>query len=342
VKQPSDKRVELVWNKGIAALCDRRFPDEFPGGGPYLPVPRLAGARATPRMPEDLIPDTGVHRRIQEGDLVWVRLSWLKSFVKQVLPFVNASLTLVTADSDTSVPSGLGSLARRVLDCPKVTHWYTQNYDGSMASDRISPLPIGVDFHMLSERPVWGEEVSSPGEQEQALLATTKALPHVRERIEKVYIDFGWQSGWGFGHDFLRPRLQGARLRESRHRVGKMLRGNEAVYFQPGPLPRSEMWRRRGQYAFVLSPHGMGLDCHRTWEALALGHIVLVPSSSLDSLFIDLPVVPLRSWRDVTPANLKQWLLRYQDAGGDYETLRSSYWVRRMRTKEIAAEGCYA
>jgi len=67
------------------------------------------------------------------------------------------------------------------------------------------------------------------------------------------------------------------------------------------------MWRARGEYAFVLSPHGVGLDCHRTWEALALGHIVLVPSSPLDSLYAGLPVIPIRDWNEIAPQQLNAW-----------------------------------
>ena len=49
------------------------------------------------------------------------------------------------------------------------------------------------------------------------------------------------------------------------------------------------------------SPPGHGLDCHRTWEALSMGCIVLVQASPMDDLFtnLQLPVVPL--------ANLSEW-----------------------------------
>jgi hypothetical protein len=76
----------------------------------------------------------------------------------------------------------------------------------------------------------------------------------------------------------------------------------------------------------------MGLDCHRTWEALALGHIVLVPSSSLDALYTDLPVIPLRSWGDITPENLEKWLRVFGEFDGVHPKLKSSYWVNRMRS----------
>jgi hypothetical protein len=75
----------------------------------------------------------------------------------------------------------------------------------------------------------------------------------------------------------------------------------------------------------------MGLDCHRTWEALALGHIVLVPTSSLDPLYTGLPVVPFRSWDEIAPANLEKWLLQFRENSGTHEKLKTSYWIARMR-----------
>ena len=47
---------------------------------------------------------------------------------------------------------------------------------------------------------------------------------------------------------------------------------------------------------FVISPPGNGIDCHRTWESLILGNIVLLQSSPLDPLFEDLPVVIIKDF----------------------------------------------
>jgi hypothetical protein len=327
------QRVTLVWNKGIAALCDRRFPDEFPDGKTYTPVPTYAGALWSSRLPEKLISDLSVGGEIRDDELVWVRLSWLRSFVRRVLPLVKARFVLVTGDSDSCVPSEVGPEVRAILECSKVMHWYTQNCDGSMPSDRISRVPIGIDFHMLSEKAIWGENVSSPLEQEQALVSIGENLSPLRSRIQRVYVDFGWQRGFSLLHPRRFHPLVGTRFHEDRRQVAKKLRWNESVCFQTGPLPRREMWRRRGEYAFVLSPHGMGLDCHRTWEALALGHIVLVPSSSLDCLYVDLPVVPLKSWDEITPKSLERWLSLYPNGGATHQKLLSSYWVREMRSR---------
>ena len=334
----SQPPVELIWNKGIAARCDRRIPNEFPNGRDYSPVLPWAGGLASSRLPDNLISTPESFKDVRGGELIWVRLSWLKSFVKQALPRIEGRFILVTGDSDSCVPSELPSEARAILESPKVVHWFAQNCDGTWARERISPIPIGIDFHMQAERPIWGEPVSSAAQQESTLLSIRKGLPLCAGRIQKVYLDFAWQQGWGLRHHRRYHPLKGTKFHESRRRIARKMIKNESAFCQPGPLPRSQMWQQRGQYAFVLSPHGMGLDCHRTWEALALGHIVLVPSSSLDTLYSGLPVVALKSWSDITPENLREWLSRYPEGAARSEKLTSNYWITRARsTLEIPA-----
>jgi hypothetical protein len=323
--------VELVWNKGIAARCDRRIPDEFVNGRNYLPVAPLAGAMWSGKLPDNLIADPESFHDIRDGELVWVRLSWLRSFIRQVLPFVKGRFVLATGDSDSSVPSELGGEAQAILDSPHVLHWYTQNHDGSLGQQKTSPLPIGIDFHMQSQGPCWGEGAASAEEQQQVLMSVRDALPPLEQRIPRVYIDFAWQRGLGLRHYRRFHALKGTHFRENRRRIVNKLRKNPLVALQETALPRTEMWRARGQYAFVLSPHGMGLDCHRTWEALALGHIVLVPSSALDPLYVGLQVGILRSWADITPDNLSNWMLQYRRHKGLHEKLRTNFWIEKMR-----------
>ncbi|MFI5072259.1 MAG: hypothetical protein ACHP8A_15340 [Terriglobales bacterium] len=323
--------VELIWNKGIAALCDRRIPDEFPGGE-YQTVPSLAGAMASSKLPDNLIADPSEYKNIK-GEIIWVRVSWLKSFVKQVLPLIDGNFVLVTGDSDSCIPGESQEEAREILKSPKVLHWFTQNYDGSLAPEKISSIPIGIDFHVLAERAAWGESQSTPADQEKRLKTIAAGLPAIEDRIPKVYVDFAWQKSFGLRHYRRFHPLKGTSFHETRRKTAKQVKHNKNVFCQTGPLPRSEMWRKRGEYAFVLSPHGMGLDCHRTWEALALGHIMLVPSSSLNALYENLPVVPLRSWSEITDKNLSLWLsIQRQHCGADYPKLSSQYWINEARS----------
>ncbi len=64
---------------------------------------------------------------------------------------------------------------------------------------------------------------------------------------------------------------------------------------------------------FVISAHGGGLDCHRTWEALLCGAIVIHKHSPLDPLFIDLPVVLIHDYKEITEVNLNNWYMKYKN-----------------------------
>ncbi len=63
---------------------------------------------------------------------------------------------------------------------------------------------------------------------------------------------------------------------------------------------------RQSEYAFVISPHGNGVDCHRTWEALALGCVPIVRTSPLDALYEGLPVLIVSNWCEVTADFLRR------------------------------------
>ncbi len=161
-----DTRVELVWNKGIAALCDRRIPDEFPDASSYYPISLLASASPVPAHPANLIANPSDYRDVRRGEVIWVRLSWLKSFVVQVLPLLENPNVLATGDADSSTPSEVLPEAWTILNSPKILYWFAQNHDGFSGGRKMSPLPIGNDFHTISERPCWGMEISSPQDQE--------------------------------------------------------------------------------------------------------------------------------------------------------------------------------
>jgi len=80
---------------------------------------------------------------------------------------------------------------------------------------------------------------------------------------------------------------------------------------------------------FIISPHGTGLDCHRTYEALALGCIPVVRSSTLDILYRDLPVVILQSWNDISLKALLEEAEKVKDK--DFKSLELQYWVNKIK-----------
>jgi hypothetical protein len=84
-------------------------------------------------------------------------------------------------------------------------------------------------------------------------------------------------------------------------------------------------------FTFVLSPFGIGMDCHRTWEALALGLYPILHSSELDPMFRDLPVLIVKAWSQVTRERLDTFLKEQEGKPKTVpEKLFLKYWVQKI------------
>lgn len=78
--------------------------------------------------------------------------------------------------------------------------------------------------------------------------------------------------------------------------------------FVLGTGNRNETWLAMSQHAFVYSPIGNGFDCHRTWEALCLGCIVIAQRNpALEAILYDHPALPI--WFCDEPATIDKLLL---------------------------------
>ena len=82
---------------------------------------------------------------------------------------------------------------------------------------------------------------------------------------------------------------------------------------------------------FTLSPRGNGIDCHRTWEALLMGAIPIVRSSSLDPLYKDLPVLIIDDWEDVTENFLQEEYNLIKNKTFRMEKIYLQYWIAEIR-----------
>jgi hypothetical protein len=104
----------------------------------------------------------------------------------------------------------------------------------------------------------------------------------------------------------------------------------DLIYYEPSPVSRKETHINQTKYAFVGSPHGNGLDCHRTWEALCLGCIVIIKSSPLDDLYDGLPVLIMREWSCITEGVLLNTIEKYKCMDFYYEKLSLNYWMSKI------------
>ena len=90
------------------------------------------------------------------------------------------------------------------------------------------------------------------------------------------------------------------------------------MFYEEKRTTRKQTWETQRKYAFVISPHGNGYDCHRTWEALILGCIPVVKTSPLDVLFKDLPVLILKDWKELTKQLMEKTIQDFKNKYNEF------------------------
>lgn len=335
--------VRLLNSRGFAAVADVPAPHS-----PYFAMDTLA--RATHGEMEDwfcsevMALAARADQRTVAGELadvvVWVRTVDIGSFARVVLPAIEASglnVTLYSGDGYKSVPSDIdaGAVAS-ILDCEGVRAWHAQNLDRSTllggGSDKITPLPIGFDFHSATVpyavAQLWrayNKYLGGRWHWSSSAFART-AQPIDRLSRARASAQSGADrrpSVWSDAHLKSYPRRFGDPRGDLREEIERRCDDTGAVVqcgslaFANERVPQDDLWRMYGTYRYVVTAPGMGLDCHRTWEILFLGAVPVTVSSPLDELYeaLDLPVLVLQSWQELWDQDLldRRWREDFKD-----------------------------
>lgn len=275
--------------------------------------------------------DASVYENINAGDIVWVKCRLLPQFCTQILPNIDKPIILLIADGDESFPSECGSdqVIEQLINNQYVTHIFAQNNDYTGPSPKISSIPIGIDYHTVAYKDKnggWGQ-IGTPKQQEELLTNLLIKLKPTHQRKNRIFVDFQLA-------DTMRAGLKRYLLcGEDRKSIFEQLNTTGLIDAAKW-MPRPDLWEKKGEYAFSVSPHGNGLDCHRTWESLVLGCIVIVKNSVLDILYEGLPVIIVQDWSEITEENLHKWLIQYGDAFTNQmyrEKLTNRYWWSKIK-----------
>jgi hypothetical protein len=250
----------------------------------------------------------------------------LPMFVKYILPKIKVPFKLITNNSDKTLPDDYPTESNVILESPFLKHWYSQNF--ILDHPKVTRIPIGLDYHSLKPYQTkfrWLASVpqqhylgikKSPIDQELELLVIRNNSKPFWERQIKAYANFQFLMNKGYAKV---DRV------DAFNTIPK-----DVVFYQPTKTTRNICWNNMIQYAFVISPHGNGLDCHRTWEALALGCIPVVKSSGIDPLFEELPVWIVKDWNEVTLDNIKRVIESFKLKSFNYEKLTTEYWKSKI------------
>jgi hypothetical protein len=252
------------------------------------------------------------------GMSIYVCSDLLKFFVDKILPKIEKRFTLVSGDSDLSNP--LESLMKTqndyLLSHPLLIRWFSQNVLFK-PHEKIILMPIGLDYHTILTNPNHRWRLPNEGylplEQEKKLCDVKESAFPFYDRTSKIYVNFY------FGNDRFGDRKKSINTIPS-----------DLMVINSQFTPRTINWNNMSKYAFVLSPFGIGMDCHRTWEALCLGCIPILRAPNLRKLFDDLPVLIVDNWSEVNSELLDSTLNKFKEKQFNYEKLSLSFWVEQI------------
>ena len=261
------------------------------------------------------------------GMSIYVCSDLLHFFVNKILPKINKRFILVTGDSDLCVPRE--ALSREetfaLLNYTYLLKWFIQNTQ-VQDNPKIVQLPIGLDYHTISENPGcnWKlfEEGHLPKQQENVLLNIANPFTSFSssnfkpfyERIPKIYVNFSVCND-----------------RFSQRRSSLDTIPKDLLVINQEFMPRTITWQNTINYTFVLSPTGVGLDCHRTWEALCLGCIPIVCIPNFKQLFEDLPILMVDNWSQITVELLQTTIEQFREKVFNYDKFTLNYWTNRIK-----------
>jgi len=77
-------------------------------------------------------------------------------------------------------------------------------------------------------------------------------------------------------------------------------------------VPIDHFYDQMASHPYTLSPPGAGPDCHRHWEAIALGSIPIVLRDRSTHILRDMPCLQVAHWGEVTPGLLEKSLPNLQ------------------------------
>ena len=236
---------------------------------------------------------------------LYVCSSALQFFVARILQSITRKFVLVCGDCDEDFPQHClsSSMFEYLLGNQNLIHIFAQNC--RITHPQVTRMPIGLDYHTI-------RDVQSPIDQETVLMDIASRASPFKDRKPLIYTTFHFQ-------------MQYRSRQEAYANLDKSL-----VYYEPVKVQRGETWRRQAEYAFVSSPRGNGEDCHRTWEALALGCIPIVKSSPLDPLYDDLPVLIVKRWENVTKEKLEETIQLFSQKEFVLEKLTLKYWTDKV------------
>lgn len=271
----------ILWSKNYKTISKKNLPSDY-----Y--------SAAT----EKIFSKNYLEANIKNTGVIWLRNGSnsknndVNTFINDIVNmdcFKKKEFILITTDGDNSVPfSVCQTIGKKALfnflDSKYLISWYMQNYDGSIVHSKLKLIPIGFDLHTVFDNSI------KKGNKGLYKMLKIRKANKANKRNFSVLVD-----NMTLSHS-------------ERNDVLKNIEtfNNSKFFIKKEKLSRAELFKNYCNYTFGLSPRGNGIDCHRTWEMLFFGMIPIIKKSSIDSLYLNLPVLLVDSYNDLEKINYSE------------------------------------
>jgi len=252
-------------------------------------------------------------KNMSDGMSIFVCSNLLEFFVTNILDKIKNKFILVSGMSIKTCP--VEALTQfsffKLINNSYLIRWFSQN-NSIQNYPKIVQVPLGIDYHFVYNEPEKSKKIidgNTPLEQETYLNNIIATSVPFYERINKIYVNF---------------EVNADRFGQRKQCLTDISKSLLAIYQQK--MKRTQTWSNTSKYAFVLSPYGQGMDCHRTWEALILGSIPILKSKEFVKMFEDLPVLFVNDWKDINQQLLDDTIERFKNMTFNYDKLTLEYW----------------
>jgi hypothetical protein len=223
---------------------------------------------------------------VESGSLVYVQSDYLHAFAMIAHKIPNKFI-VVTHNGDLSTPDGddwhggegpmWSQHFSHLLELPNLQAWFASNchWKGwpNAKPRRLICIPIGIE-----------NRYNQIGQSPQVYFRWMERRNRVKSTMPLLV---------AFSTHPLKPFRASA------------IAALTASWITRKNLERDAWFEAVQEHHFVACPIGHGYDTHRTWEVLLSGSIPIVESTSMDSMYENLPVLIVHRWSEVTQDLLK-------------------------------------
>ena len=258
---------------------------------------------------------------LKDNDILQICIDSFYDFFINWFPKINVKIILVTNDGDNCCPTDLFYSYDdfiEFIENQKIIHWFSTNC--TLKHPKLTIIPYGLDYHTMNNTTVhskFGEKMTAIEQERDITLIINETIPFW-DRVIKCYANFHFSMNTRYGYD----------RKDAKQKIPENL-----IHYEEQYIKRFDTWKNQTKYAFVISPHGYGLDCIRTWEALCLGCIPIVKTSSIDDLYTDLPVLIINDWAEISNNLLIDTLQRFKNIKFNYNKITLNYWLQLFSSK---------